>query len=391
MRIGIDASTWDNRRGFGRFTRELVSAMLQLPTAHRFVLFFDGAPPPHLNAECVPVTQQRPVTESAVAEGSRSARDLLRFTSAVARRKLDVLFYPAVYSWFPCPPGLPNLVTLHDAIAEHYPALVFPQWRYRTMWRLKLRLARWQASRLLTVSAAAREEICTYMGEARHRIDLTTEGPKAVFKPQAAEAAPQRHALAARLHLPAPARWFSFVGGFGPHKNVLGLIDAFAHIAAERTDVHLLLVGDAASAGFHSNMEQIGARLQEANLAARVHFTGFVNDDELALIYATSIATVLPSFSEGFGLPIVESMACGTPVLAANVGSMPEVLGDAGLLFAPDDTPAIAAAMRRLRDDDALSAELRGRALRRAGLFTWAQAARMALQSIERCVPVSAR
>jgi glycosyltransferase involved in cell wall biosynthesis len=122
-----------------------------------------------------------------------------------------------------------------------------------------------------------------------------------------------------------------------------------------------------------------------------VHFTGFVNDDELALIYATSIATVLPSFSEGFGLPIVESMACGTPVLAANVGSMPEVLGDAGLLFAPDDTPAIAAAMRRLRDDDALSAELRGRALRRAGLFTWAQAARMALQSIERCVPVSAR
>ena len=240
-----------------------------------------------------------------------------------------MLFYPAVYSWFPCPLGLPNLLTLHDAIAEHFPDLVFPRARYRAAWNLKVRLARAQASRFLTVSDAAREEIVAYMGIARERIDLTTEGPKAQFRApaSAADRARLRTELAARFKLPEGTRTFCFVGGFAPHKNLLGLLDAFEQVVQGGPgDVHLLLVGDPGGAGFHSNLEQLNRRLaDDAQLAARVHFTGFVDDDTLAAIYAASIGTVLPSFSEGFGLPIVESMACGTPVLAARVGSMPEI------------------------------------------------------------------
>jgi glycosyltransferase involved in cell wall biosynthesis len=390
MRIAIDASTWDNRRGFGRFTREIVAAMLRLGSPHRFVLFFDGAVPHGMDAaECIAVRQSRSVTESAVADDSRNPFDLLRFTAAVGRARPDVLFYPAVYSWFPCPPRVRNLLTLHDAIAEHLPDMVFPKRRFRTMWQLKVRLARLQATRFLTVSNAARTEIGIYMGIDPARIDLTTEGAKAVFRPlpRDEDRALARQSIRLRLALPAEARYFSFVGGFAPHKNLLGLVRSFARLVGSgRPDVHLLLVGDIGSSGFHSNVTQIEECLAaEPALAGRVHFTGFLDDELLANIYATSIAVVLPSFSEGFGLPIVEAMACATPVLAANVGSMPEVLGDAGLLFDPHDLDAMTECLRKVHDDPTLAADLRERALRRSARFSWERAARLALESIERC------
>ena len=389
MRIAIDASTWGNRRGFGRFTRELVSALVRLDTPHRFVLFVDGEASCGLDVETVAVRQSRPVSEAAVADDSRRPLDLLRFTAAVARARPDVLFYPAVYSWFPCPPALPNLLTLHDAIAEHFPGMVFPQRRYRILWQLKLRLARLQATRFLTVSNAAREEIEAYMGIRRDRIDLTTEGPKAVFQPMTSDAALAEAGarVRQRFSLPASARWFTYVGGFAPHKNLLGLVNAFARVVEKRApDLHLLLVGDIASSGFHSNIEQIRARLASVpGLAGRVHFTGYVDDAMLAEIYATSLAAVLPSFSEGFGLPLVEAMACGTPVVASRAGSIPEILGDAGRLFDPHDEGSIAISLKELVDDAALGADLRRRSLQRAAHFSWEEAAWLALASFERC------
>jgi glycosyltransferase involved in cell wall biosynthesis len=391
MRIAIDVSTWNNRRGFGRFTRELVGALLRRPGSHRFVLFADSAIEVPGDVQTIVVPQSRPVAEAAVAEGNRRPRDLLRFSAAVRRARPDVLFYPAVYSWFPCPLGLPNLLTLHDAIAEHFPDLVFPLARYRMMWNLKVRLARAQASRFLTVSNAAREEIVSYMGIARERIDLTTEGPKAQFRAidSAAELERMRGEIGARFGLPPGARTVCYVGGFAPHKNLLGLLSAFEQVVERGpNDVHLLLVGDHASAGFHSNLAQLHQRLaDQPALAARVHFTGFVDDALLAAIYATSLATVMPSFSEGFGLPIVESMACGTPVLAARVGSMPEIVGDTGRLFDPHDTDALARGLLDWCSSDRAALDaLRRSSLARAAQFSWQRAAQLTLESLERCV-----
>lgn len=387
MRVAIDASTWFNRRGFGRFTRELVGALVRQRPPHELVLLTDGSADCGVGLETVAVPQSRPVTQAAVAESARSPRDLLRFTRAARSLRPDVLFYPAVYSWFPCPPGVPNLLTLHDAIAEHFPALVFPQWRYRALWRLKVALAQRQATRFLTVSAAARREIVAYMGIDASRIDLTTEGPKAVFRPQDRAAARMRvhEALAGRL--PADARYLCYVGGFAPHKNLLTLVQAFERARASgHHDLHLLLVGDADSAGFSSNVAQLRARLAASpRLRDHVHFTGYVDDDLLAAIYAASLALVLPSFSEGFGLPIIEAMACGTPVLAAAAGSMPEIVGDAGRLFDPNDSTAITASISALAGDDRVVADLRARSLARSALFSWDKAATMTLEAIERC------
>ncbi len=395
MRIGIDASTWSNTRGFGRFTRELVGAMLQQRSGHEFVLFFDHDAPPGLDATTVRVNAGRSVTEAAVADGSRSAPDLLRFTLAAARARLDVMFYPAVYSWFPCPPRLPNVLTLHDAIAEHFPQMVFPQRRARLFWNLKVRLACMQASRYLTVSESARREIVAYMKLDPARIDLTTEGPKPGFGPleSAARTEAVRVGIRDQLELPCSSRYFCYVGGFAPHKNVVGLVNAFSRLDSVRhADVHLLLVGDRASQGFSSNIDVLDRAIAASKgLSGRVHFTGFVSDALLADIYATSIALVIPSFSEGFGLPAIEAMACGTPVVASTQGSLPEVVGTAGVLVDPSDVAQIAAAMDRLARDQRFADELSARALSRAALFNWHEAATLALAAIERCVEAQRR
>ena len=390
MKIGIDASTWANTRGFGRFTRELVSAMLQQPSSHEFVLFFDDESPQNLNARVVRINPHRRVTEAAIADGSRSAGDLLRFSLAAARARLDVMFYPAVYSWFPCPPGLPNLLTLHDAIAEHFPQMVFPQMRARAFWNVKVRLACFQASRFLTVSQAAKAEIVAYMKLDSNLIDLTTEAPKPGFRPlqPVARGDTVRSEIRARFNLAGPSRYFCYVGGFAPHKNVLGLVNAFAALdAAAGADVHLLLVGDRASQGFSSNIGELDRMIaKHPGLAGRVHFTGFVSDALLADIYATSIALVMPSFAEGFGLPAIEAMACGAPVIASAQGSLAEVVGSAGLLIDPHQPAQIAAAMAQVAASPELASDLAARSVARAALFSWDEAARLALSALERCV-----
>src|SRR5690606_21919259 len=157
MRIGIDGSCWTNARGYGRFTRELVPALVAQAPTHEFVCFCDpqaleafelSAP----NVRMVEVPTAVAPTRAAAADGYRSPLDMLRFSLAVAREKLDVFFSPSVYTYFPLPPGLRAVVTIHDAITERFPELTLPTPRARLFWRLKVGLAIRQARLVLTVS-----------------------------------------------------------------------------------------------------------------------------------------------------------------------------------------------------------------------------------------------
>jgi glycosyltransferase involved in cell wall biosynthesis len=386
MRICIDASTWYNGRGFGRFTREIVTELLESAPQHDYVLLFDQPPPPHLAGRSVVVEQRRPVIAAATANGRRAVGDLLRFTGAARRARADVLFYPAVYSWFPAPLGLRNLVTLHDAISEHFPTLVFPRRSARLFWNLKVALARAQATRFLTVSEAARQEIVAHLGIDPTRIDLTTEGPGRIFTPPR-DAQATRAAICGQFALPADAPLFLYVGGFAPHKNVGRLLEAFERFrnGAGRA-AQLLLVGALDSHGFSSNIEQLrGAVAASAVLRSCVRFTGFVPDPTLRDLYGSAVALVLPSLSEGFGLPAIEAMACGTPVLASARASLPELVGRGGLLFDPESPEQIADCLDEALTDSLHAGALRVRAYERAAAFTWQAAAQSTLAALERC------
>lgn len=388
MRFGVDATCWWSRRGFGRFTRGLLTAMFEQAAGHRFCLFVDRPPEAamlHARVDVVQVNPSRPVTEAAIASGSRSLRDLWAFTRAASREPMDVMFFPAVYSWFPMRPGLRMVVTFHDAIAEHFPELVFPDRKGRMMWSMKVRLARWQARRFITVSTAARNEIVQHLGIEADRIDLITEAADPRFRPVMEPNA--RAAARIRAKLPVRGRFIVYASGLAPHKNISGLFSGFSDALARGglEDLHLALVGDPEGDGFHSNYRQLLEQAESTpHLRGRVHFTGYVSDEDLVALYSDALAAAVPSFSEGFGLPAVEAMACGTPVLASTGGAVPEVVGDAGLFFDPRDPVQIADAIYRIATEKDTLEMLKKKALQRSGQFTWANSARLALGHLER-------
>jgi glycosyltransferase involved in cell wall biosynthesis len=387
VNIGIDATCWWNNRGFGRFTRELLTALFQLETDHHFYLFIDQ--PLHElsslgNVSIVQVESSRPTTEAAVADSRRSVFDVYKLYSAVASTSLDIMFFPAVYSWYPVPGTLPTMVTIHDAIAEHFPKLIFPKWKNRFFWSLKVKLALCRSERILTVSHAAKAEIIEYMGVNPARIDVASAAPSPQFK-QTRDGG-LMSAARQRASLPAAAPIIIYVGGLSPHKNLDGLLDGFekAILDGRIADLHLALIGDFKGAGFLSNYDDLNTRVMASpTLRARVHFSGYVSDQDLVALYSCALAAAMPSFSEGFGLPAIEAMACSAPVLASDRGSLPEVIGDAGIYFDPFDSETIATAIIEIAENAELRARLSSNALARAREFTWERAARMTLKHLE--------
>ncbi len=387
MNIGIDATCWWNNRGFGRFTRDVLCALFELDSDHRFYLFVDQ-PLNELmrftNVTVIQAASSRPTTEAAVADSNRSPFDMYRLYRAVAQCPLDIMFFPAVYSWYPVPRKLPTMVTVFDAIAEHYPKLIFPSWRGRLFWTIKMKCAIWSSQRILTVSQAAKEEIVQFIGADPEKIDIASAAPNPQF--QLTNDKALLSAARARAKLPVEAPFIVFVGGLAPHKNLHGLLDGFEQAMSKGhlQYVHLALVGDFEGAGFFSNYDSLHARVQ-ANPALRdkVHFSGYVSDSDLVALYSGALAVAMPSYSEGFGLPAIEAMACAAPVLASDRGSLPEVVGDAGIYFDPFDVDSISNAMIDMVENDVLRAQLSSNALVRASGFTWAHAAQLTLTHLE--------
>ena len=147
--------------------------------------------------------------------------------------------------------------------------------------------------------------------------------------------------------------------------------------------MRLVLVGDYAGDSFYSAYPALRALIAARGLEGAVLFAGHVPDDELVELYHGARALVLPSFLEGFGLPAVEALACGTPVVASTAGSLPEVVGDAGLYFDPDDPVGLDWALRRVLTDPSLRADLAAGGPARAGRFSWGRTARLTLDAIE--------
>ena len=181
-------------------------------------------------------------------------------------------------------------------------------------------------------------------------------------------------------HLDLPPVGVPFVlatGKISPRKNILGVMEAMAGLRATLPH-HLVIAG-----GDGWAVADVYAAIKRLGLEGRIHFPGFVSDAELATLYAEAAVYVHPSFYEGFGLTVLEAMAAGTPVIAADRSSLPEVAGEAALLVDPADVDALAQAILRLSTDEALTANLRARGHARAATFTW-EAAAEAMESIYR-------
>jgi glycosyltransferase involved in cell wall biosynthesis len=391
MRIGVDATCWANDRGYGRFTRELVTAMAPQASAHELICFLDERAAerfeltaPNIRTRVVPLTVAP--TLAASSGSRRSLGDMLRLGNAVRNEKVDVFFSPSVYSYFPLPPRLPALVTIHDAIAERFPHLTLPTRFDRWAWSAKVRLALMQARMVLTLSDYSAGELSTYLGVPPTRLRVTLVGVAEAYRPSDSEQ--DIRDAAARIGLPDGARWLMYVGGFGPHKNVDLVVRAHARAAAgQSTPLFLVLSGPGAD-GFHADVSAVRQAVAECGTAHLVRWAGYCTDQELRHLHSGAVALMLVSASEGFGLPAVEAARCGTPVIATTESPLPQLLEGGGIFVKPGEVGPIAIAIETLLADEHARRAMGARALERAAVLSWPRAAQVALEALEEIADV---
>ncbi len=391
MRIGIDAACWANRRGYGRFTRELIKALLRIDTENEYVFFLDKETnavydfPDGIIRKVVDTSE--PPAKAASASGHRSFTDMLRFSRAVAREDLDIFFFPSVYTYFPIINRAKKVVGIHDVIAERYPQLVFRNNRHRVFWNMKVWMALRQADFILTVSEFSKRGIVEEFNISGERVFVVKEAADPVFYRR--ERDEDFEDVLRRYHISSKDRVILYVGGIAPHKNIQTLVKAYASLIEEPKykDVRLVLVGDVEKEVFlvDSGLSDLIDRL---GLNESAIFTGFLEDRDLAILYNAAAVFVLPSYCEGFGLPALEAMACGTPVIGSCTTSLPEVVGNAGLFFHPDSSEELKDRLCEVLHDDGLRRELSKRAIDRAATYSWELSARQALGMFNEIVRV---
>jgi glycosyltransferase involved in cell wall biosynthesis len=260
---------------------------------------------------------------------------------------------------YPVSTRKPLVVTVHDL-----GPLTQPDFFTNTRpWVMRRSLARLLAKtgHAICVSRSTADELLSYAGAGiADRVHVIHEGVSPVFTP----------APAAAEELPCNGQpYILSTGKISPRKNIASVIAAFAAVA-ERLPHHLVLAG-----GDGWDVEEVHRIASTENIRARIHFAGFVTDSRLRALYAGASVYVHPSLYEGFGLTVLEAMACGCPVITSDRSSLPEVAGDAALLVDPLDTDAIAVALRQVCDEPRTATELREKGLRHARGFTWERCA----------------
>jgi glycosyltransferase involved in cell wall biosynthesis len=367
MHIAIDAGAMHAGDGIARYLERMIDAIdAEAGGSVRWSLYGRGEV--HVYAERLRAARAR----SDRLPG-RLGRTLGIFTSLPAWTRLDrpdVFWGPAHRLPGGTPPGTARVVTIHDLCWRLHPQTMRPitRWLDRNLMPRALH----SADRIVATSHSTRDDLRRFYPREADRIRVVYP-PAAVLPPPAA--ADQLATLG--IHSP----FALFVGTLEPRKNVHRLIEAFALLAGESASRQLVVVGARGWGG-----EPLEPLIDQHRLHGRVLMPGRVDDAVLATLYRHARMLVLPSLYEGFGFPLQEAMAVGTPVVTSDVSSMPEVAADAALYADPIDTDALAAAMRSLFDDDALHRLLAGRALVQAARFTRVASARSMLQAFDEAV-----
>jgi glycosyltransferase involved in cell wall biosynthesis len=257
-----------------------------------------------------------------------------------------------------------TVFTLHDLIFRHLPEAHLPLNR----WFLNLAVPRFLAAAdaVIAISECTRRDAMRFYGVPDQKIHVIYEAADPRFRPITDAA----YLAGVRQRYGLPQRFVLYVGTIEPRKNLPVLFEAFKAALPVLPDVKLVICG---KKGWL--YDETFASLQALGIEREVRFTGFVPDADLPGLYALAEALALPSRYEGFGLPVLEAMGCGTPVICSNTSSLPEIAGDAALLVAPDEVAGWTAALSKLLGDPELQVEMRKRGLRQSARFTWAKAA----------------
>ncbi len=358
MRVGINAHLLSGEAGYRRagIHQYIAQTLRHLPQEGMEYTIFTRYTANWLGAVGAVVGSRWP-TERRLA---RIAWEQLVWPWLAMRRKIDLLHSTAfVVPWLSARPAV---VTVYDLSFMQSPE-AFPRLQQRYL-AGQTRHACRRARRIITISESGRQDVHRFFGAPLERIDVVYPGVDAVYRPL-----PPEDTAVFRRQKGLPERFVLHVGTLQPRKNIPLLIEAFAQAAPP--DVGLILVG-----GKGWLFDDILGRAQALGVQDRVRFTGYVPDSELPLWYNAASLLAFPSLYEGFGMPVVEAMACGTPVIASNVSSIPEAAGEAALLFNPQDVAELGDRLTAVLQDPHLADTMRAKGLEQAKQFSWERAGR---------------
>ena len=350
LRVGIDAHTVGMRKtGNETYIRNLIRELSARDDADLRYVFYHLGP--------ADTTSWRGESR-VIRPKSPFVRIPLSFPYALHRDKVAVAHFQYVMPpYCPCP----AVVVIHDISYEDHPEFFNPLEARRMKWLIRASARR--AAHILTLSEYSKTQIAERYAVPPERITVTPAAAASAFRILDDPAALQ--ASRARLGVTAP--FIVAVGNVQPRKNLIRLMHAYARLRRSgRVGHDLVLVGQPTWKG-----SAILETAKSLGIEAFVKHTGYVSEEDLVALYNAADVFIYPSLYEGFGLPIVEAMACGTPVITSNVTSLPEVAGTAALLVDPRSEDDIAAALDRLLHDETLRRTLRAAGLARAKAFTW--------------------
>jgi glycosyltransferase involved in cell wall biosynthesis len=370
MRIAVDLSPAVSlRSGIGRYAHELTAALQTLDRSNEYVAFYLGPP----DAQLAPSLQHLARRNLAIAEKPWRLSVLLAYFAHISQDRFlpGVDLFHATGNVLPRFSRIARVFTLHDLTFRLLPETHKPLNR----WFLQIMVPHFLKAADIVIA----DSVCTRRDALRlYRVDeakvrVIYPGVGGQFQPAtppAVEAVRRKYGL--------PGRFILTVGNLEPRKNLVALLEAYSALlqTGGRTDdlPKLVLVG-----GRSWLAEPLFRRLRDLRLADRVVLTGFVPDDDLAPLYSAAELFVYPSLYEGFGLPVAEAMACGTPVVASETSSLPEVAGDASILVDPRDVASLSRAIRAVLMDPERQRAMRSNGLKQASGFSWERAARETL------------
>ncbi len=354
MRIAIDARKLHDY-GVGTYVRNLLRHLSRLDDTSEYLVIGDGGDGA-LGGELGP--NFRLVTTRARAESTRNQLSVPRLL-----KHHGASLYHTPYAALPVISSCPTVVTIHDCVN-----LTFPQYAPNRLARLRQRMRMWSAahrsSRILTVSESSKRDILRFFRVPEAKVSVI---PNAIDERYGT---PPTHEDVQRVRerFQLYGDFLLYAGNIRPHKNLDRLIEAFHQLRESPRFEHLrlLIIGDEIS-----KYPTLRRAVHRHKLHKHVRFFGFVPESTLAVLYRLATVFVFPSLYEGFGLPPLEAMASGTPVVTSNISALPEVVGDAALLIDPHDAAAIAQGLREALTDQDLRSRLVACGLARAKAFSW--------------------
>jgi len=361
MRVAIDTRKIHDF-GIGTYIRNLLRQLARIDRDTEYVLLCHE---PDLGIAAQLGPNFRTVREPSP---NYSLREQIRVPWVLRRERPDV--YHAPHYVLPAGVHCRSVVTIHDCIH-----LMFPQYLPNRAAFVYARASMWAAAhrsdRILTVSAASKRDILQLFNVSPEKVVVVYNAIDEHFSTEPSA----EHVARVRERYQLDHKFVLYVGNIKPHKNLVRLIEAFSRLRQDHDDLKLLIIGDEIS-----KLPALRRAVHSHKLHKHVRFLGYLKDDTLTVLYRLASVFVFPSLYEGFGLPPLEAMASGTPVVTSNLSSLPEVTGDAAVLVDPYDVDSIVSGVRSVLDDPALAEDLRRKGFKRSREFSWERSVEQTLR-----------